>query len=425
MEGYLTIKEVAKKWNISQRRVQVLCSSGRIEGAIKSGRGWRIPVCAEKPSDERVTTGQYRDWRRKDMEAKMFRIKEEILKAIVQYGVEMNNEMPKLIPMINEGVMSIPEFIEEVIMELIRYGFDLYQEKNSIRGHLMDKGMFDDSQKAAYGRALKYAQKYRDLEADRRLSEGDPIPEDKVAELRGLKMNNIEQKKSGHKLTSMQFFELTQLKDIRILKSFVEHRLENTHKVSHGAFREMFSEYDDFLKGLIPKEDMSSEEYVFNTLAFWVLEWKYPLLFFYDVAVFMEEKNIDNIEAIKLCRLCGDCRMFYKYGTIATHSRFIKNRSQMIPKVLCAEGKETDEIDFDTFTLEQYLQIKALMMQNYMIDADKGLLLKDWFYRNTTVDDWAYFLKQYDLFSILKEKEWTDSRVNTVKKLINEMTIKY
>lgn len=359
------------------------------------------------------------------MTSKMMQVKQILLMAIVQYGVDMQEDMPNLIQIINKGVMSIQEFIDEIVMELIRYSFDLYQEKNSIRGHLVEKGMLDDSQKAAYGRAFKYAQKYRDLEADRRIDDGIPISEEMEAVLRGVKIKNMEQKKAGHQLNSMQFFELTQLKDIRILKSFVEHRLENTHKVSHGAFREMFFEYDDFLKGLIPKEDMSSEEYVFNTLAFWVLEWKYPLLFFYDVAVFMEEKNIDNIEAIKLCRLCGDCRMFYKYGTISTHSRFIKNRSQVIPKVLCAEGKETDEIDFDTFTLEQYLQIKALMMQNYMIDADKGLLLKDWFYRNTTVDDWAYFLKQYDLFSILKEKEWTDSRVNTVKKLINEMTIKY
>ncbi len=359
------------------------------------------------------------------MTSKMFQVKQQTLMAVVQYGVEMQEEMPKLVPMINEGVMSIPEFIDEIIMELIRYSFDLYQKKNSIRRHLIENGMCDDSQKAAYGRALKYAQKYRDLEADRRLADGEPIPDDQVALLRGLKMENIQQKKSGHKLTPMQFFELTQLQNVRILKSFNEHRLENTHKVSHGDFREMFSEYDDFIEGLIPKDGMSSEEYVFNTLAFWVLEWKYPLLFFYDVAIFMEEQNIDDIEAVKICRLCGDCKMFYKYGTIATHSRFIKKRSEMIPKVLCGQGEENDDIDFDTFTLEQYLSIKALMMQNFMIDTEKGLLLKDWFYQNTTIDDWASFLQEYDLFSIIKEKTWTDSRVNTVKNLINKMTIKY
>ena len=65
MEGYLTIKQVAEKWNISPRQVQVLCSSGRIEGAVKFWRDWAIPTLAEKPSDDRVKTGQYRDWRKK------------------------------------------------------------------------------------------------------------------------------------------------------------------------------------------------------------------------------------------------------------------------------------------------------------------------------------------------------------------------
>ena len=360
------------------------------------------------------------------MTSKMMQVKQILLMAIVQYGVEQQEDMPNLIQRINKGVMSIQEFIDEIVMELIRYSFDLYQEKNSIRGHLVEKGMLDDSQKAAYGRAFKYAQKYRDLEADRRIDDGIPISEEMEAALRGVKIKNMEQKKAGHQLNSMQFFELTQLQNVRILKSFVEHRLENTHKVSHGAFREMFSEYDEFLESLKPKDDMSSEEYVFNTLAFWVLEWKYPLLFFYDVAVYMEENGIEDIEANQLCRLCGDCyNMPNKYGFAGTHSRFIKQRSEIIPKVLREKGNIECDTGYYTFTLEQCLIIKALLMQNYMIDADAELLFKDWFFQNTTIDDWASFLREYNLFAILKEKTWSDSRVNIVKQLIEKMTIKY
>ena len=65
MNEYLTIKQVSEKWNITPRRIQVLCSTGRIEGAVKFGRDWAIPISAEKPSDDRVTTGKYRDWRKK------------------------------------------------------------------------------------------------------------------------------------------------------------------------------------------------------------------------------------------------------------------------------------------------------------------------------------------------------------------------
>ena len=51
---YLGIKEIAKLWNISERRVRVLCSEGRIEGAFKEGNIWKIPENAIKPSDKRI-----------------------------------------------------------------------------------------------------------------------------------------------------------------------------------------------------------------------------------------------------------------------------------------------------------------------------------------------------------------------------------
>ena len=41
--SYLSILETAKKWGISKRRVQVLCSENRIPGAIRIGNYWAIP----------------------------------------------------------------------------------------------------------------------------------------------------------------------------------------------------------------------------------------------------------------------------------------------------------------------------------------------------------------------------------------------
>lgn len=65
MNGYLTIKETAEKWELTPRRVQKMCSDGRIEGAIKFGRDWAIPKEASRPIDGRVTTGGYKNWRKK------------------------------------------------------------------------------------------------------------------------------------------------------------------------------------------------------------------------------------------------------------------------------------------------------------------------------------------------------------------------
>ena len=50
---YFTTVEMSEKWNITSRRIGVLCSEGRIDGAIKKGKTWLIPSDAVKPEDAR------------------------------------------------------------------------------------------------------------------------------------------------------------------------------------------------------------------------------------------------------------------------------------------------------------------------------------------------------------------------------------
>ena len=56
---YLTTVEMSERWNITSRRIGVLCSEGRIQGAIKKGKTWLIPSDAEKPADARIKSGKY------------------------------------------------------------------------------------------------------------------------------------------------------------------------------------------------------------------------------------------------------------------------------------------------------------------------------------------------------------------------------
>lgn len=48
---YLTVQEMAGRWNLSKRTVQQLCAAGRFPGARKFTRAWGIPADAEKPRD--------------------------------------------------------------------------------------------------------------------------------------------------------------------------------------------------------------------------------------------------------------------------------------------------------------------------------------------------------------------------------------
>ena len=57
--NYLSVTQIAEKWNMTPRRVQVLCSEGRIDGAKRVGSVWTIPEIAEKPSDARKKVADY------------------------------------------------------------------------------------------------------------------------------------------------------------------------------------------------------------------------------------------------------------------------------------------------------------------------------------------------------------------------------
>ncbi|WP_027332630.1 DNA adenine methylase [Mycoplasmopsis gallinarum] len=53
--NFISAREAANRWGISQRRVAVLCSENRIEGATMVGNMWIIPTTANKPIDARST----------------------------------------------------------------------------------------------------------------------------------------------------------------------------------------------------------------------------------------------------------------------------------------------------------------------------------------------------------------------------------
>jgi len=50
MNGYVRAEEIAERWDLSVRHIQMLCKLKKIEGAIKFGNTWAIPTNAEKPT---------------------------------------------------------------------------------------------------------------------------------------------------------------------------------------------------------------------------------------------------------------------------------------------------------------------------------------------------------------------------------------
>lgn len=55
---FVGVKETAQKWGVSERRVRIFCAEGRIPGALKNGKTWKIPSDAIKPADQRLSKAE-------------------------------------------------------------------------------------------------------------------------------------------------------------------------------------------------------------------------------------------------------------------------------------------------------------------------------------------------------------------------------
>ncbi len=95
---YITVKQAAEKWGISERRIRVLCSQGKIKGAYQERRGWKIPEDALKPADGRYKSKESilltidkkkkeLDTRRPLTEGEVIRLNEEF---VVEYTYNSN-----------------------------------------------------------------------------------------------------------------------------------------------------------------------------------------------------------------------------------------------------------------------------------------------------------------------------------------------
>lgn len=89
---FMTVKQASEKWGISDRRIRVLCTEGKIPGAYQEGRGWKIPIDTKKPSD-----GRYKS-------------KESLIQQIDRKKVELDGRRP-----LTAG--EVARFREEFVVE--------------------------------------------------------------------------------------------------------------------------------------------------------------------------------------------------------------------------------------------------------------------------------------------------------------------
>jgi filamentation induced by cAMP protein fic len=157
---FMTTKEAVEKWNISERRIRKLLQDGRIEGAVKVGNSWNIPIDADKPVDKRIIKPDDNkfiidlddnyfdevDSLKKELDSKR-PISKETLKSLKESinlewtynsnGIEGNTLTLRETQVVLEGITvggkSIKEHLEAINHEkAILYLDDLVKDKNPI-----------------------------------------------------------------------------------------------------------------------------------------------------------------------------------------------------------------------------------------------------------------------------------------------------
>lgn len=123
----ISVQQAAEKWNLSSRRVAILCKEGRVNGAFKEGRIWKIPADAKKPLDNRFN---FSNERKKSLPIGI----SEFRKAATKFYYIDKTLLIK--DLIDEGVavslFTRPRrFGKTLNMDMLRVFFEKSQEDNS------------------------------------------------------------------------------------------------------------------------------------------------------------------------------------------------------------------------------------------------------------------------------------------------------
>ena len=115
---YISVSDAATKFNISKRRVQLLCEQGRISGANMSDGVWLIPETATKPADRRRKHLDENQMCFFDAQKDAFTI-DDICKTLSISKATAKNwiRLGKIVPDIN-GQLFSPEYIEKFVADL-------------------------------------------------------------------------------------------------------------------------------------------------------------------------------------------------------------------------------------------------------------------------------------------------------------------
>ena len=313
---------------------------------------------------------------------------------------------------IKDCAVSLDDMIDHIIYEGIKYAYDYYAERKSIRQHLKDNNMDDDSERRKFSRALQYAQYYRDLQYEQVVRDHHIG----IDELHGKDMKEFDTRMEGHEINAMNFVELCNMRDIPLLNKIIGKQIQSSKKVSNPIFIELMDQYDAYIDELKAGMD-TDESVIYNTELFFTLEWKYNVDLVYNIALEAEKHGFPEITVDNTRWLCGTVQIpgstWYPY-VAGVESRMIMHRHKYLPFMFDMENE--DEI------AERDAKNAALYHLKSFIATFGSRKTITELVHTTDMSDRASFIRnRYWIWKHHVKKEWTRERIKyarTVFKLI-------
>lgn len=313
--------------------------------------------------------------------------------------------------------ISVESFIENVLFEFCKYSYHKNEPKHPLR-YYVHYDTSDHAQRMIYSRVLKYVDKYKKYNYS--VSEGNKCDTEGLKSRMSKPMDTIEDRKEGHEIPEMVFFELTTIHDLKLVKAISEKRIFSSKKISVDEFIKIFEEYDSWVKELIERSKKSDEDMIFASLAFFTFEWKYAIEYYYNLTEYLLEQKRVEIEFYTPWLFTGTFRFESSLGiAIGTDSRMIADRIELIPDYF---DPDVDPMMLDLMK-QKYLDILTLKHIFMNMTSTEGGKYVDWFSNSITNTDIASFFRDYDVFRIWRKKEFDPEKIKKMRYVLRETSV--
>lgn len=308
---------------------------------------------------------------------------------------------------IEPGLISMDDILNQIIFESIKIAYEdkMETERKSIRQFLKEYGMDTDSFRRSFSREMAYVQYYRDHEQVMRMKEQGVF----YPELEGKDMKDITNRMEGHEITPMNFLEIKNIHDVRILKKVVGRQTQSTKNISNDKFIELYDEYDELIESYKTKM-IDSESMVFYTLALFTLEWKYGLEWTYRVAKLLEgHKNFFDY-LMRVALFSAEINVPEIPGKMPGASG--TNRMHMIRQNYLSVITELDEEQWENKCVSYGVAYSIFSHIKLNEDYRVAKLLK-----KISIDEWARFIEEnYWIWdNVTVKKEWTNKSIKIAR----------